>query len=75
MANEQTTQGAAGAGTLADSIVKAGQLQVNIIGSVMKSSLDVFLAVNKLSLDVASRALTVLNQILQGIAAAVAPKK
>lgn len=75
MANEPVSQGKSPVDSLAESFGKINQVSADMITSVMKSSVDVFQSVNKISVDVATNAVNALNQALQGISSAIAPKK
>jgi len=75
MANEPVNQIASGVNSLADSVGKMSQVSVDMVSNVMNTSIDVFKTVNKISVDLAANAINALNQALQGIASAIAPKK
>ena len=75
MANEPVNQVASGVNNLAESVGKMSQVSVDMITNVMNTSIDVFKTVNKLSIDIASNAMNALNQALQGVSSAIAPKK
>jgi chlorosome envelope protein B len=75
MANEPVNQVAAGVNSLAESVGKMSQVSVDMVTNVMNTSIDVFKTVNKISVDIASNALNALNQALQGVSSAIAPKK
>ena len=75
MANEPVNQVAAGVNNLAESVGKMSQVSVDMVTNVMNTSIDVFKTVNKLSMDIASNAMNALNQALQGVSSAIAPKK
>ncbi len=75
MANEPVNQVASGVSNLAESVGKMSQVSVDMVTNVMNTSIDVFKTVNKLSIDIASNAMNALNQALQGVSSAIAPKK
>ncbi|NTW53700.1 MAG: chlorosome envelope protein B [Chlorobaculum sp.] len=75
MANEPVNQIASGVNNLADSVGKMSQVSVDMVTNVMNTSIDVFKTVNKISVDIAGNAINALNQALQGISSAIAPKK
>lgn len=75
MANEPANQIASGVNNLADSVGKMSQVSVDMITNVMNTSIEVFKTVNKISVDLTSNAINALNQVLQGISSAIAPKK
>lgn len=75
MANEPVNQVASGVNNLAESVGKMSQVSVDMVTNVMNTSIDVFKTVNKLSIDIASNAMNALNQALQGVSSAIAPKK
>lgn len=78
MANEPANQIASGVNNLADSVGKMSQVSVEMVTNVMNTSIEVFKTVNKISVDItsnASNAINALNQALQGISSAIAPKK
>ncbi|NTV02129.1 MAG: chlorosome envelope protein B [Chlorobiaceae bacterium] len=75
MANEMQTQETAGINTISDAVGKVAQMQMDLVSNVMTTSLEAFKSVNKFSMDLAVNAANALNQVLEGISAAVAPKK
>lgn len=75
MANEPANQIASGVNNLADSVGKMSQVSVEMVTNVMNTSIEVFKTVNKISVDITSNAINALNQALQGISSAIAPKK
>lgn len=75
MANEPANQIASGVSNLSDSVGKMSQVSVEMVTNVMNTSIEVFKTVNKISVDITSNAINALNQALQGISSAIAPKK
>lgn len=75
MANEPANQIASGVSNLANSVGKMSQMSVDMVTNVMNTSIEVFKTVNKISVDITSNAINALNQALQGISSAIAPKK
>ena len=75
MANEPENQIASGVNNLADSVGKMSQVSVEMVTNVMNTSIEVFKTVNKISVDITSNAINALNQALQGISSAIAPRK
>ena len=67
--------GTPAAGNLSDTIGQMAQMQVELVNNIMKSSLSVFEPVSKASIEITANALNALNQVMQNISAAIAPKK
>lgn len=60
---------------LGETLGRALQMQVALVSNTMKSSMEAFESINKLSLDLAGNAAQALNQALQNLSSSIAPKK
>ncbi|HCD35483.1 hypothetical protein [Chlorobium phaeovibrioides] len=61
--------------SLSETVGKVGQQQMEIMTSVMKTGIEMVEPITKTSLDLAGNLLQSVNQALQGVSSAMAPKK
>lgn len=75
MANETSTQFSDSINSIMESVVKLGQVQADVATNLIKSAASAIEPLAKGSAEVAGNVVDALNQSLQNISAAIAPKK
>jgi chlorosome envelope protein B len=75
MANEPSTDFSKAIGSLTENLGKIAQMQINLLITGIKTAGSVFDSMNKISMDVLSNVANAVNQALQGVSSAIAPKK
>lgn len=75
MANETSTQFSDSINSIMESVVKLGQVQAEVATNLINSAASAIEPLAKGSAEVAGNVVDALNQSLQNISAAIAPKK
>jgi len=75
MANETSSEYANAISNLIESVGKLGQMQVDLVNSGIKSATSVFEPLSKTSIELAGNVVNAVNQVLQNVSSAIAPKK
>jgi chlorosome envelope protein B len=75
MANEPSIDLSKVIGSLTETVGKLAQMQIDLLTNGVKTAGSVFESMNKISLDVVSNVVNAVNQALQGVSSAIAPKK
>ncbi len=75
MANEPSTDFSKVIGSLSENLGKIAQMQIDLIGNGLKTAGSAFESMNKISMDIVSNVANAVNQALQGVSSAIAPKK
>ncbi|MDP8306436.1 MAG: chlorosome envelope protein B [Candidatus Chlorobium antarcticum] len=61
--------------SLSETVGQVGQQQIEIMTSVMKSGIEMAEPITKSVVDLAGSMMQSVNQVLQGVSSAIAPKK
>ncbi len=75
MANETSSEYQNAISNLMESVGKIGQMQVDLVNSGIKSATSVFEPLSKTSIELAGNVVNAVNQVLQNVSSAIAPKK
>jgi chlorosome envelope protein B len=75
MANETSNEYTTAVNNLMDSVGKIGQMQVDLVTNGIKSATSVFEPLGKTSIEFAGNVVNAINQVLQNLSSAIAPKK
>lgn len=75
MANETSSEYQNAISNLMESVGKIGQMQVDLVNSGIKSATSAFEPLSKTSIELAGNVVNALNQVLQNVSSAIAPKK
>ncbi len=75
MANEPSTDFSKAIGSLTENVGKLAQMQIDLLTNGLKTAGSAFESMNKISMDVVSNVANAVNQALQGVSSAIAPKK
>ncbi|MEE9904159.1 chlorosome envelope protein B [Chlorobium sp.] len=75
MANETSNEFRNAIDNLMESVGKIGQMQVDLVTSGIKSASSAFEPLSKSSIDLAGNVVNAINQALQNVSSAIAPKK
>ncbi len=75
MANETSNEYTTAVNNLMDSVGKIGQMQVDLVTNGIKSAISVFEPLGKSSIELAGNVVNDINQVLQNLSSAIAPKK
>lgn len=75
MANETSSEYQNAISNLMESVGKIGQMQVDLVNSGIKSATSVFEPLSKASIELAGNIANAVNQALQNVSSAIAPKK
>ncbi|MCF8384093.1 MAG: chlorosome envelope protein B [Chlorobium sp.] len=75
MANETSSEYASAVNNLMESVGKIGQMQVDLVNSGIKSATSVFEPLSKTSIELVGNVVNAVNQVLQNLSSAIAPKK
>lgn len=75
MANETSPEYANAVSNLMETVGRFGQMQLELVDRGLKSAISVVEPISKGSIDIATNAFNALNQALQSVSAAIAPKK
>lgn len=75
MANEPSVDLSKVIGSLTENLGKIAQMQIDLLTNGIKTAGSVFESMNKISMDILSNVANAVNQALQGVSSAIAPKK
>ena len=75
MANETSSEYASVVSNLMESVGKIGQMQIELVNSGIRSAASAFEPLSKTSIELAGNVVNALNQVLQNVSSAIAPKK
>ena len=75
MANETSNELTIAVNTLMETVGKLGQMQVDLVASGIKSATAAVEPLSKTAMEMAGNAVNALNQVLQNVSAAIAPKQ
>lgn len=75
MANEPSNEYSNAISNLMESVGKIGQMQVDLLTNGIRSASDVFEPLSKTSIEIAGNVMNALNQAMQSVSSAIAPKK
>ncbi|MBN1279072.1 MAG: chlorosome envelope protein B, partial [Chlorobiaceae bacterium] len=73
--NEPSSEYSSAINNLMESAGKIGQMQVDLLANGINSAISVFEPLSKSSMELAGNVLNAINQALQNVSSAIAPKK
>lgn len=75
MANETNVDVSATLGNLSEAVTKIGQMQIELLDKSVKTAASALESLTPALMDAAGNLTGMLNQVLQGISTAIAPKQ
>ncbi|HWQ25715.1 MAG TPA: chlorosome envelope protein B [Chlorobaculum sp.] len=75
MANETPNEFSSALDNLVETLGKLGQIQIDLVANGIKSAASAFEPLSKSSVELAEGAVNAVNQLLQNVASAIAPKQ
>ena len=75
MANEPSIDLSKAIEGLTENVGKIAQMQIDLLNNGVKTAGSMFESMNKISVDILSSVANAVNQALQGVSSAIAPKK
>jgi chlorosome envelope protein B len=75
MANETSNEFTGAVNNLMESAGKIGQMQVDLVTNGFKSVVSVFEPLGKTAAELSGNLFNTINQVLQNVSSAIAPKK